>query len=178
MGQVTYNGLKFTPFITKDEIQARVADIAARISEEYRDKRPLLICVLTGAFPFAADLFRELSIDAEITFIRLKSYEGTATTGKVKEVMGLTENIKDRDIIIIEDIIDTGKTMVKLVDDLKSRGTASIKVATLLFKPQSLQYHIEPDYVGFEIPSRFIIGYGLDLDGYARNLKDIYSVCD
>jgi hypoxanthine phosphoribosyltransferase len=125
---------------------------------------------------FASDLFKAIDIDAEITFIRLKSYEGTSTTGKIKEVMGLCEDITGRDIIVVEDIVDTGTTIVNLIDDLKKQGAASIKVATLLFKPESIQYDYKPDYVGFPIPTKFIIGYGLDLDGLARNLPDIYSI--
>ena len=178
MGKVTYNGLTFEPYITNSTIIERVGEIAAQINSDYAGKCPLILCVLTGAFPFAADLFQELSIDAEISFIRLKSYEGTSTTGKVKEVMGLTEELAGRHVIVVEDIIDTGKTIKKLVDDLGEKGAASIKVATLLYKPESVQYDITPDYVGFEIPSTFIIGYGLDLDGLARNLKDIYSICE
>lgn len=178
MGKVTYNGLTFEPYLSNETIVNRVGELARQISEDYSGKCPLILCVLTGAFPFAADLFQELDIDAEISFIRLKSYEGTASTGKIKEVMGLTEDLTGRHVIIVEDIIDTGKTIKKLVDDLDGKGAASVKVATLLIKPESVQYDIKPDYVGFEIPNKFIIGYGLDLDGLARNLKDIYSICE
>ena len=148
--------------------------MAKTITEDCRGKRPLFICVLNGAFPFASDLFREVETDAEITFIRLKSYEGTSTTGVVKEIMGLGEDIKDRTVIVVEDIVDTGHTIKRLVDDLRRRQPAELKIATLLFKPESLQCDIKPDYVGFAIPPKFIIGFGLDLDGLARNLKDIY----
>ena len=131
--------------------------------------------MLNGAFPFASDLFRACEdIDAEIAFIRLKSYEGTGSTGQVKEVLGLSENIEGRTIIVIEDIVDTGNTIVRLLDTLAPKKPAEIKVATLLFKPEALEHDIKPDYVGFSIPKKFIIGFGLDLNGLARNLNDIY----
>lgn len=178
MTQVVYNGLSFRPFIAAADIDRRVKEIAADISREYQGKVPLLICVLNGAFPFASDIFRNLSIDAEITFIRLKSYSGTASTGAVKEIAGLSEDIEGRDVVVIEDIIDTGRTMARLLDDLQGRRPASLKVATLLHKPEVCTSDIVPDYVGFSIPPAFIIGYGLDIDGLARNLNDIWVVDD
>ena len=174
----TYQGLTFRPFIEQREILARVADIGREISLRYGDRYPLLVCVLNGAAPFAIDLFRSLDIDAEITFIRLKSYEGTSSTGSVKQVMGLTESIRGRDVIIVEDIIDTGRTMRQLVDTLKTLEPASVSIATLLLKPEALQEPVIPDWTGFEIPSKFIIGYGLDIDGRGRNLNDIYVIDD
>lgn len=176
MKQKVYQGMTFVPYIENQTIMKRVDDIAAEISQRYKDKKPLVVCVLNGAFPFAADLFRRLDIDAEITFIRLKSYEGTSSTGVVREVLGLGADIKDRDIILVEDIVDTGHTIVNLVEKVKALGPASIAVATLLFKPEALQHDFTPDYVGFNIPKKFIIGYGLDIDGLARNLPDIYVV--
>lgn len=175
MKQVTYNGLTFVPYIEREKIACRVNELAQKIKNDTPDGTvPLFICVLNGAFPFASDLFRALDRDAEITFIRLKSYEGTGSTGVVKEVMGLGEDIKGRRVIIVEDIVDTGNTIKRLVDDLNKMEPADIKIATLLFKPESLQCDVHPHYVGFNIPSKFIIGYGLDLDGMARNLPDIY----
>lgn len=174
MNTVTYNGLTFKPFITADRIAERVNAIAAEISREYRDRNPLIVCVLNGAFPFASDLFMNLDIDAQIAFVRLQSYSGTESTGSVRQVVGLTESVKDRPVIVVEDIIDTGRTMARFLEDLKEQQPAEVKVATLLFKPDALQEPVSPDYVGFTIPSKFIIGYGLDLDGMARNLKDIY----
>ena len=174
MKQVTYNGLTFEPYITRERIQARIEELAREITAEFAGKKPLFLCVLNGAAPFASELFLNVETDAEITFIRLKSYEGTSSTGTVKEVMGLTEDIAGRPVIVVEDIVDTGNTIRRLVDDLEARNPAQVKIATLLFKPESLRCDVTPDYVGFEIPPNFIIGYGLDLDGLARNLKDIY----
>ncbi len=168
--------MTFVPYIENPAIMERVEKIAAEISDRYKGKTPLVVCVLNGAFPFAADLFRKLDIDAEITFIRLKSYEGTSSTGVVKEVLGLGADIKGRDVILVEDIVDTGHTIVNLVEKVKAMEPASIAVATLLFKPEALQHEFTPDYVGFNIPKKFIIGYGLDIDGLARNLPDIYAV--
>ncbi len=176
MNQVTYKGLSFKPFLPEEQIQKRVCEIAGEISCEYAGKVPLLICVLNGAFPFASDIFRSLSIDAEITFIRLKSYSGTESTGQVKEIAGLSEDIAGRDVIVIEDIIDTGRTMAKLLEDLHGKKPASLKVATLLHKPEVCTSDIVPDYIGFNIPPAFIIGYVLDIDGLARNLRDIWVV--
>lgn len=175
---VTYNGLTFEPYITRRQIAARVAEIAADLDKRFEGRVPLIVCVLNGAFPFAADLFRSLSIDAEITFIRLKSYDGTSSTGAVKQLQGLHEDIAGRDVVIVEDIIDTGRTMAALLEDLRSRSPRSLSVATLLFKPDALVAPVTPDYVGFEIPSKFIIGYGLDLDGLARNLPDIWAITE
>lgn len=179
MKNVQYHGLIFEPYIEKEKIKARIEEIAKEVKNDCPEGTiPLIVCVLNGAFPFASDLFRALDIDAEITFIRLKSYEGTGSTGVVKEVVGLSEDIKGRHVVVVEDIIDTGHTIVKLLDDLKKREPARIKVATLLFKPEALQANVTPDYVGFSIPPKFIIGFGLDLDGLARNLEDIYVLKD
>ncbi len=174
MKTVTYNGLTFKPFITSEQISERVKAIAKEVSEEYKDRNPLIVCVLNGAFPFASELFMNLDTDAQIAFVRLQSYSGTESTGTVRQVVGLTEPVKGRHVIVVEDIIDTGRTMAHFLEDLKGMEPAEVKVATLLFKPDALQIPLSPDYVGFTIPSKFIIGYGLDIDGMARNLKDIY----
>ncbi len=176
--EVSYCGLDFVPYITNQQIADRVQSIARQIEIDCADANPLFLCVLNGAFPFASDLFRAVDIDAEISFIRLKSYEGTHSTGVVKEVIGLQDNIEGRTIILIEDIIDTGHTMYNLLNTLREHKPAEIKIATLLFKPDALVRPIKPDYIGFEIPTKFIIGYGLDIDGKARNLNDIYVLKD
>ena len=174
MKQVTYNGLDFVTFIDREQIASRVQAMAQEIMRDCGDKKPLFICVLNGAFAFASDLFRAFEADAEIAFVRLKSYDGTGTTGTVKEIHGLNEDIAGRTVIVVEDIVDTGFTMKKMVADLEAKNPAQVKVASLLHKPDSLQCEVKVDYVGFTIPSKFIIGYGLDLDEQARNLPDIY----
>lgn len=172
--EVTYNGLTFEPYISREEILVRVRELAHEIEKDCEGTSPLFLCVLNGAFMFASDLFRAIDVDAEISFIRLQSYDGTDSTGVVKEIVGLNENIEGRTVIVVEDIVDTGKTMAKLVKDLEAKNPATVKIATLLYKPDSVQCNLKLDYVGFTIPSKFIIGYGLDLDGMARNLPDIY----
>lgn len=175
MKEVTYEGMTFEPYITAETIKNRIAEIGRDIVRDCGNTKPLFICVLNGAFPFASDLFREVEdIDAEITFVRLKSYDGMGSTGKVKEIDGLKENIEGRNVIVVEDIVDTGRTIAGLLETLRERNPAALKVATLLYKPDALEFDIKPDYVGFEIPKKFIIGFGLDLNGLARNLKDIY----
>lgn len=172
--EVTYQGLTFEPYITKEKIDKRVKELAQMIESDFKGKTPLFICVLSGASLFAVDLFRNVDMDCEIAFVKLKSYSGTETSGKIKEMIGLDQDIKGRPVIIIEDIVDTGYTMSNLIGNLQSREPEIVKVATLLYKPDALKKNVPLDYVGFQIPNKFIIGYGLDLDGLARNLQDIY----
>jgi hypoxanthine phosphoribosyltransferase len=164
----------FRILIPAAEIQKRVDEIAVSINTDYQSKTPLFLGVLNGAFLFTADLFRKITLSCELSFVRVSSYSGTASTGQVKSLIGLNENIKDRDIIIIEDIVDTGDTMIYLMEELKKHQPASVKLATAVFKPEALRQPIKPDYVGFEVPPAFIIGYGLDYDGLGRNYNDIY----
>ncbi|MBD5276657.1 MAG: hypoxanthine phosphoribosyltransferase [Bacteroides sp.] len=180
MKEVTCEGHTFVPYISRDQIDARIKELGKQIVCDYAGKAPLFICVLNGAFPFASDLFRAAEgIDAQITFIRLKSYAGMGSTGTIKEVIGLQEDVKGRNVIVIEDIIDTGHTIAHLLRGLKEKGAADIKVASLLFKPEALEEpDVNPDYVGFSIPKKFIIGFGLDLNEKARDLNDIYVLKD
>ena len=173
--KVKIDGLSFVPYLKEDEIKREVKRVANELRHDLEGKSPLFICVLNGAFVFAADLIREAGLtDAPISFVRYKSYNGTSTTGNVKQIVGLNDDIEGKDVIIIEDIVDTGITASLMVNDLKKRNPSSIRFVTLLHKPESSKTGFKPDYVAFSIPSKFIVGYGLDLDGKARNLKDIY----
>lgn len=175
--KVTVDGLTFVPYLKEEEIKKQVQRIAAELRHDLEGKNPLFLCVLNGAFIFAADLIREAGInDAKVCFVRYASYEGTSSSGKIKQMMGLTEDIEGKDVVIVEDIVDTGLTASMMVDELKSRNPESIRFVTLLHKPESSKTGFKPDYVAFSIPPKFIIGYGLDLDGKVRNLKDIYVI--
>lgn len=170
---LTIKGKTFVPFITADAIQTRVQELAHQISVDYADRQPLIIGVLNGAVLFTADLLRNIDILCEITFIRVASYAATESTGQLKQILGLSESIADRHLIIVEDIVDTGLTIADVCNQLRAQNPASIAVATLLFKPAALKKDVTLDYIGFEIENRFVLGYGLDYDGLGRNTKDI-----
>lgn len=175
--KVRVNGLTFVPFLTREQIASEVKRVAEELRHDLKGCEPVFICVLNGAFIFASDLIRQIGInDCKTAFVRYASYEGTSSTGHVRQLTGLTEDITGRDVVIIEDIVDTGLTAVKMIDDLKKQNPKSIRYATLLHKPKSSKTGFKPDYVAFTIEPRFIIGYGLDLDGKARNLPDIYVI--
>lgn len=174
---ITVDGLTFVPYISREEIHDQVKRVASELRHDLHGSAPLFLCVLNGAFIFAADLIREAGInDAQISFVRYSSYEGTSSTGNVKQILGLKEDVEGRDLVIIEDIVDTGLTAKMMVEDLKKRNPRSVRFVTLLHKPESSKTGFKPDYVAFNIPPKFIIGYGLDLDGKVRNLKDIYVI--
>ena len=173
--EIKVDGLTFVPYITADRIREQVARVASELRRDLGEAEPAFLCVLNGAFIFAADLVREAGFNnARICFVRYSSYCGTSSSGKVKEIMGLTEDIEGRDVVIIEDIVDTGLTATHMIADLRKRKPRSIRFATLLLKPESTKTGFVPDYTAFTIPPKFIIGYGLDLDGKVRNLKGIY----
>jgi hypoxanthine phosphoribosyltransferase len=173
--EVTLKDKNFIIKIPSSVIQQRVTELAAEINSDYQGKNPVIVGVLTGAALFAVDLFKQLDIDCELTFIRVSSYEGgLASTGKVSAVVGLKENIENRHVLMIEDIVDTGHTAMHLFSELKKSNPASLKIATALFKPAALQHQFTPDYTGFIVEPDFLVGYGLDYDGLGRNLNDIY----
>lgn len=166
----------FSPTIPAEEIIRQVRRVAAEINRDYEGQSPLFLVVLNGAFIFAADLMREITLQAEVSFVKLASYAGTATTGTVREVIGLNTDITGRPIIIVEDIVESGITMAHMIDTLKNQNPKSIDICTLLVKPQKLEVKLDIRYTAMEIPNDFILGYGLDYDGLGRGLKDIYTL--
>lgn len=178
MENIKVRDREFTVSIPEEKIKARVAEVAAQISHDLEGKRPLFLAVLNGSFVFAADLLRGIETPCEILFVRMASYEGTSSTGAVKQLIGLKEDIKDRTVVIVEDIIDSGLTMVHLLEMLKEKQPADIKIAALLVKPGNLKVELDIPYCCFEIPNDFIVGYGLDYDGEGRNLPSIYTVTE
>ncbi len=166
----------FKPYIPESRILARINELGKTIDQDYEYKNPLLISVLNGAFIFAADLIRATTIQPEITFIRVASYEQLQLTGKVQEVLGLKEDISGREVILVEDIVDTGETLHHLLQMLETLGPKSVKIVTLLHKPEAQVKSRTPDYVGFEIPPKFVVGYGLDYNGLGRELRDLYQL--
>jgi hypoxanthine phosphoribosyltransferase len=166
----------FEPYLKEEAIQEKITALAAALNKDYAGKRPLFLSVLNGSFLFTADLFKQITIEAEVSFIKLASYKGTSSTGNVITAIGLDINVKDRHIIILEDIIDTGKTLHHYLPQLESMQPASVKIAVLLNKKEALQYPVQVDYSCFDIPNKFVVGYGLDYDGLGRNSKDIYQL--
>lgn len=176
MGNIQIKDKQFCLSIPESEILKAVKSVANQINTDLSGSNPLFICVLNGAFMFASDLMKEISFPCEITFIKLSSYEGLYTSGSVKEIIGLNESVVGRNVVIVEDIVDTGITMERILASLVAKGANNIHVATFLQKPDALQRDIKIDYIAMKIPNDFIVGYGLDYDGYGRNLKDIYTV--
>ena len=168
----------FKTSITEAEIKARIKTLAQQINKDMEGKTPLFLGVLNGAFIFAADLMREMTIPCEISFVKLASYQGTTSTGKIKEVLGINEDLSGRHVIIVEDIVESGQTMKRMIESLGTRNPASIHICTLFFKPDKLREELDIDYVAFRIPDDFIVGYGLDYDHQGRELKDIYTIVE
>ena len=178
MGIVKIKDKTFKTSIPEEEIKARVKAVAQQISKDMEGKTPLLLGVLNGSFVFAADLMREMTIPCEISFVKLASYQGTTSTGKIKVVLGINENLAGRTVIIVEDIVESGQTMKQMIESLGTRNPASIHICTLFFKPDKLKEELSLDYVAFTIPDDFIVGYGLDYDGLGRELKDVYTIVE
>ena len=166
----------FKTSITEDVIKARVKEVAQQISKDMAGKTPLFLGVLNGSFIFAADLMREMTIPCEISFVKLASYQGTTSTGKIKEVLGINEDLTGRTVIIVEDIVESGLTIKRMIESLGTRNPASVHICTLFFKPDKLKEELKLDYVAFPIPDDFIVGYGLDYDQQGRELRDIYTI--
>ena len=162
--------------ITEAEIKSRIKELAQQISQDMEGKTPLFLGVLNGAFIFAADLMREMTIPCEISFVKLASYQGTTSTGKIHEVLGINEDLSGRTVIIVEDIVESGLTMKRMIESIGTRNPASVHICTLFFKPEKLKEELNLDYVAFRIPDDFIVGYGLDYDGLGRELKDVYTL--
>ncbi|TGE15538.1 hypoxanthine phosphoribosyltransferase [Hymenobacter elongatus] len=175
LSTISLHDKQFAPYLTASQITDAVRALGVQLNRDYAGKQPLFVAVLNGSFMFAADLLKEMQVPCEIAFIRVASYEGTASTGTVREIMGLQEDVEGRDLVIIEDIVDTGHTMQALLALLRAKKPASLEVATLFLKPECLQHELALRYVGLSIPNDFIVGYGLDYDGLGRNYPDVYT---
>jgi hypoxanthine phosphoribosyltransferase len=176
MQLIKVHSKEFEPYLTAAQIDVQVKRIASEINRDYKNKRPLCIAILNGSFMFASDLFKELSIEAEVCFIKLASYKGVKSSGNVITAIGLDADLFGRDVIIIEDIVDTGRTLSQFLPQLEHNHPASMKIAALLHKPSATTHPIKIDYLGFTVPDKFLIGYGLDYDGLGRNIKEIYQL--
>lgn len=168
----------FVPYLSAAAISEIIGKLGKQISNDFKDKSPLFIAILNGSFMFASDLFKNIEIPAEICFIKLASYKGTKSSGQVITAIGLDTVIKDRHVIILEDIVDTGKTLTAFLPEILNQQPASMAICTLLHKPEAMQYPLDLTYVGIAIPNRFVVGFGLDYDGFGRNLSEIYQLKD
>ncbi|MBI2284551.1 MAG: hypoxanthine phosphoribosyltransferase [Bacteroidetes bacterium] len=176
MSAITVHDKTFVPYLPETLILEKVKELANAIDRDYADKKPLFIAILNGSFMFTSDLFKYLTIEAEICFIKLASYKGTKSSGQVITAIGLDTDIADRHVIILEDIIDTGKTMNEFLPQLRNQHPSSLKVAVLLHKPDATVYPVTIDYCCFSIPDKFVLGYGLDYDGLGRNIRELYQL--
>lgn len=178
MSTIRVHDKQFEPYLTANEINARIKVLAKQLDKDYAGKKPLFIAILNGSFIFAADLFKELTMDAEICFIKLASYKGTKSSGQVITAIGLDTDLFGRDVVIVEDIVDTGKTLSEFLPQLYHQQPASMKIVALLHKPEATVFPIPIDYLGFSIPNKFVVGYGLDYDGLGRNIREIYKLVE
>ena len=176
MAVIKVHDKSFETYLSEEIIQQRIKEMAVDINQDYEGKRALFIAILNGSFMFAADLFKHLTIPAELCFIKLASYKGMKSSGKVVTSIGLEEDIFGKEVVIVEDIVDTGKTLHRFLPKLMHQQPQSLKIATLLHKSEATEYPLKLDYIGFDIPNKFVVGYGLDYDGLGRNLKEIYQV--
>ncbi|HVG41836.1 MAG TPA: hypoxanthine phosphoribosyltransferase [Chitinophagaceae bacterium] len=176
MPQIKLHDKSFDTYLSDETIQQKVKELAEAINRDYAGRRPLFIPILNGSFMFAADLFKFLTIDAEVCFIKLASYKGMKSSGNIITAIGLDQDLINRDIIVVEDIVDTGKTLTEFLPKLQHQQPASLKIAALLHKPEATIHPLTIDYIGFSIPNKFVVGYGLDYDGLGRNLKEIYQL--
>ncbi len=176
MNELKINDLSFVPFLSKEDIQSRVQQMADELNNKLVNSNPIFICILNGSFMYATDLFRQISIPAEITFVKMASYSGTSSTGQVLTLLGLDVELYDRTVVVVEDIIDTGGTMSELLPELLRKGPKQIIISSLLVKPEALQHELDIDQIGFKIENKFVVGYGLDYNGYGRNLDAIYQL--
>jgi hypoxanthine phosphoribosyltransferase len=173
---VTAHGLLFEELLDPHDLAARIGALGRQIQQDYQGKRPVFLCILNGSFIFAADLVRASDLECELSFVRLSSYRGTQSTGQISQLIGLDTDLRDRHVIVVEDIIDSGETLNHFLTQLAQTGAASIRLAALLLKPAALKYPLRADYLGFEIEDRFVVGYGLDCDGLCRNLPGVYQL--
>ncbi|HEX2394584.1 MAG TPA: hypoxanthine phosphoribosyltransferase [Bacteroidales bacterium] len=178
MYKITLLDKQFSLFIPPEKIQSEVQHIADRINEDLKDEEVVFIGILNGAFMFASDLLRKIDLNAQVSFVKLTSYQGTMSSGKVKSLIGINEDLKDKSVVIIEDIIDTGNTIESIINQIKGFRPRQVFVATLLFKTELYTKDFKIDYVGFRIPKDFVVGYGLDYQGYGRNLRGLYKIIE
>jgi hypoxanthine phosphoribosyltransferase len=178
MSVIKVHDKEFKPYLGAELIDEKIVAIARRIDQDYAGKKPLFIAILNGAFMFASDLFKKISIESEISFIKLASYKGTKSSGQVITAIGLDTDLHGRHVVIVEDIVDTGKTLSEFLPQLEHQQPASLRIAALLQKPEATVYPIQVDYLGFSVPNKFLLGYGLDYDGLGRNLASIYQLVE
>jgi len=178
MSEIQILDKKFKPYISSEKIQEKISELAQKLNKELKGKDPIFLGILNGSFMFAADLYKQITEPSQITFLKLASYQGTGSTGKVKRLIGINEDIEGKTVVVVEDIVDTGITLEQIVKQLKGYEPKEIIIVTLMYKPESYSKDIPVDYYAFSIPNDFIVGYGLDYDGYGRNLADIYVISE